>query len=441
MKQSHNTFGKWAIVVFLFFLFSISNGITFAETPRIIIPSSINPVGSGARALGMGGAFISIADDATAASWNPGGLIQLETPEVSIVGTYFQREEDNTFDVSPVSSGKQDISNRNLNYLSATFPFTALNRNMIVSVNYQVLYEFSREWDLSISTTQANNTTRDADLEYDEEGIIGAIGMAYCIQATPRLSFGFTLNFWGDGIYNNGWEQSYKETGAGLINGNPYTFSNEQNEKYEFEGFNANLGFLWALNSRLSIGAVLKTPFTANINHEIDEESETGTGTIDFESDEDKELDMPKSYGIGFSYRFSDRMTGAIDVYHTEWDEYILKDDDGNEISPINNKPVDEADIDPTTQLRTGFEYLFIGSTYVVPVRSGLFYDPAPAEGSTDDYYGFSLGSGLVRGKVVCDIAYQFRFGNDVGKHLYESLDFSQDVREHTLFASLIYHF
>ena len=37
--------------------------------------SSPNPVGSGARALGWGSAFIAVADDATAASWNPGGLI------------------------------------------------------------------------------------------------------------------------------------------------------------------------------------------------------------------------------------------------------------------------------------------------------------------------------------------------------------------------------
>jgi hypothetical protein len=34
------------------------------------------PVGSGARAMAMGGAFIATADDATAASWNPAGLIR-----------------------------------------------------------------------------------------------------------------------------------------------------------------------------------------------------------------------------------------------------------------------------------------------------------------------------------------------------------------------------
>src|SRR5438477_7018998 len=41
--------------------------------------------GSGARALGMGGAFLARADDATAASWNPAGLSYLRLPELSAV--------------------------------------------------------------------------------------------------------------------------------------------------------------------------------------------------------------------------------------------------------------------------------------------------------------------------------------------------------------------
>ena len=64
---------------------------------QVGISSSPNPVGSGARAMGMGGAFIAIADDATAASWNPAGLIQLERPELSIVGAYLNRREGFSF--------------------------------------------------------------------------------------------------------------------------------------------------------------------------------------------------------------------------------------------------------------------------------------------------------------------------------------------------------
>lgn len=47
-----------------------------------------NISGAGARAAGMGGAFIGVADDATAITWNPGGLTQLYRPEVSVVGRF-----------------------------------------------------------------------------------------------------------------------------------------------------------------------------------------------------------------------------------------------------------------------------------------------------------------------------------------------------------------
>ncbi len=40
-------------------------------------------VGAGARALGMGGAFVALADDASATYWNPAGLVSLTSIELS----------------------------------------------------------------------------------------------------------------------------------------------------------------------------------------------------------------------------------------------------------------------------------------------------------------------------------------------------------------------
>ena len=42
-------------------------------------------VGAGARALGMGGAFVAVADDGTTAYWSPGGLPSLKFREVSFM--------------------------------------------------------------------------------------------------------------------------------------------------------------------------------------------------------------------------------------------------------------------------------------------------------------------------------------------------------------------
>lgn len=61
--------------------------------PSLNFATSASPVGSGARAQGKALAFIGVADDTTATSHNPGGLVQIECPEVSILGSYFLRSE------------------------------------------------------------------------------------------------------------------------------------------------------------------------------------------------------------------------------------------------------------------------------------------------------------------------------------------------------------
>jgi len=68
----------------------------------------------------------------------------------------------------------------------------------------------------------------------------------------------------------------------------------------------------------------------------------------------------------------------------------------------------DRIGYDLISPIRLGAEYLAINSreSYAVPIRAGLFYDPAPAEGSPDDIYGLSLR--LTKDEwFSLDIAYQ----------------------------------
>jgi len=318
---------------------------------------------------------------------------------------------------------------------------------MIVSLNYQYLYDFTREWIFPLRQT-STNLTLNQNVFYEQEGSLSAIGVAYCIQINPKLSFGLTLNYWGDGVYKNEWEQKTRQAGSGIYIGNAFNFDSNSFDRYSFSGFNANLGVLWNVNSKLTLGAVLKTPFTADIEHEsifsssLVFPSNPGSNTTSSTSSvEDEELDMPISYGIGLAYRFSDALTTSIDIYRTEWGDFILEDSNGSKTSPISGKSESESDIDPTHQVRMGLEYLFINPKYVIPLRGGIFYDPAPAEGSPDDFYGFSIGSGIAKGRFVFDIAYQYRFGNDVGSSILQNLGFSQDVDEHTIYSSIIFHF
>jgi len=409
---------------------------------QIVVPSSINPVGSGARAIGMGGAFISVADDATAASWNPGGLIQLETPEVSIVGTWFPRNEAVDSANHPEAAGEYLVSNTDLNYLSAAYPFSLFQRNMIVSLNYQNLLDLARNWKFPVTIEEPGLTTTQ-EVESKQEGNLAALGLAYGIQISPTFSAGLTLNFWEDWLSSHEWKHEFHMWGSGFYNGLPFTSDYRRTDCSAASGFNVNLGVMWSITDRLSFGAVLKTPFTADLDQSTSEQAETQPpGLIPDEPvPEYEKLDMPMSYGIGLAYRFSDLLTGSFDVYRTEWDDLAVIDADGKKTSLITGKSSGESDIAPTHQIRAGVEYLHITNRFVIPFRGGLFYDPAPAEGSPDQFYGFSIGSGIARGKIVFDAAYQYRFGNDVGAFDNGTVDFSEDVREHTIYTSLIIHF
>jgi hypothetical protein len=240
-----------ALLVFAF------QGYSDQSLVRMEIPSSFNPVGSGARALGMGGAFIAVADDATAASWNPGGLIQLEKPEISMVGGYLKRTENNTFGNNPEASGGQSADDIDLNYLSIAYPFNVANHNMIVSLNYQRLYDFNRSWNLIWDMHNPLYTTP-AAFQYQQKGALYALGLAYSAEITPRFSAGITLNYWGDFIHKNEWQQTYHQ-GANIsltLGGFSYpgSYKADKTETYAFSGWNANLGLLWKMTERWTLG-------------------------------------------------------------------------------------------------------------------------------------------------------------------------------------------
>ena len=428
-----------------------SNNVLWAATlfQQVGIASSPNPVGSGARAMGMGGAFIAIADDATAASWNPAGLIQLERPELSIVGAYFNRRENFSSDIHPEIDNTGEADDVNINYFSATYPFQ-FYKNMVVSINYQRLYEFERSYDYWFDFSSLGMNLLQYK-RFSQDGYVGALGWAGAIEITPKLSLGVTLNIWTDELFwRNGWDEKFSEHAVGTQGGTPVTINTHIIDKYsEFRGVNANFGLLWNMTKYLTLGAVIKTPFDASIRHEF---SFTQTSTFGPPVNttvtsrqiiaEDIELRMPLSYGIGLAWRVSDALSFDLDVYRTHWSKYILTDALGNDFSPVDGRPKSFSNVRDTTQIRIGGEYLFIDQTrnIVVPLRAGFFYDPEPSHDKVKNFYGVAVGSGIAYKRIIFDVAYQLRWGRDVdtGNLIATS---RADVMQHLLLASLILHF
>jgi long-subunit fatty acid transport protein len=242
----------------------VPSGMTQPQNPNSVplIFSAPLPSGSGARALGLAGAFTAVADDATAASWNPAGLTQLERPELSIVYRYSHERDLRSIGDSDYHVGEDDFDANNINYMSAVMPFRLFDRNMVVSLNYQEVFDFSQYYhanyiesgseDRPISaytdpenpldpnkalrreipvtpatfpfnpdppntfytitphlyiqrtydTKETVTHTSANDVQFEQEGSVQAITPAFAFDLTPKLSLGAALNVYQAGLLN-----------------------------------------------------------------------------------------------------------------------------------------------------------------------------------------------------------------------------------------------
>jgi hypothetical protein len=457
------------------------------ELKRLEIPSSFNPVGSGAQALGMGGAFIAVADDATAASWNPGGLWQLDIdePEASVVGGLVVREEDNRFAANPEANDSEVISFSALNYMSIAYPFPSVlgGRRLIVSANYQHLYDMHRSWRFPLQQSE-EDLNIEQHVDYRQTGALTALGISFGTQLTKPnwpiiekewgiIGVGVTINFWDAGFNKNQWEQRTLQTGSGTLGNNAFEFTAAGRDRYTLSGINANIGIHWrSPEDYFAVGIVYKTALKADLEHESRFESDlrypdnpsANTSTLPITRKTDERLEFPSTIGLGLAWKPNDsgNTVVTLDIYRTDWGDFVLEDKNGYRTSPISGKPIGEADIDPTYPVRFGFRQIFEikknnTPQYKVPLRLGLLYDPAPAEGNPDNFFGFTIGSGIdlteqtkddseapQNGRLrnlLMDFAYQLRFAHNAGTSILQNLGFEQDVSEHSLFTSLIIRF
>lgn len=455
---------------------------------QVQVNSAPNIVGSGARALGMGGAFIAVADDATAASWNPGGLTQLERPEMSLVLSHkwFGEDTASTPYLSP--HGDEEVSLDDINYLSVVYPipWTIAGRNLVLSLNYQQKYEFDRTLNFRLRMPRLSQnpiaqilSLTDTEIDFEQEGRLGTLSPAFGFELTDKISFGVVMNIWDSSLVpGNEWERTTErrsilqrfvtpfrggKTLAALIPAQVHTYE----EFEDVEGQNYTFGVLYKPTERLSIGAVYHTAYSTDVKYKRETKFVLPFGFRYYKSK--IRIDWPKAYGLGIAYRFpNDKLTLSMDVSRRDWSDFVQIDNRqglNDRISPITQLPMWNSPQDSTYSVRLGGEYVFVDPSkprqrLLPSLRAGLYYDPQPAsgrrdrwwgvsrgDGKPDDYYGVTLGGGLLIGsRVNIDLAYEYRWGNNVrkdtlaGAGIFER-GFDTDVDQHSLYLSTVIYF
>jgi long-subunit fatty acid transport protein len=441
-----------------------------AASAQLEFSVSPTPVGSGARAAGMADAFLSIADDATAASWNPAGLVQLQRPEISVVGSYIGVSEKFRSSDLPDLNSDHFSDVLELNFLSAVYPvpYSLGSSNISLSLSYQRKYDFSRNFGVQLNSmsdiggTPVNTIT---DINFDQTGGFATISPSVAMEITESLSVGASFNIWRSSFLSeNGWEKvvdSRAETTIG--EGEPQITTQTTREEYsDFEAENYTVGLLWKATPKLSLGFRYDTGFRGDVGFH-GQLIRNGMQLADVR--EDREIRVPQSISWGASYRFNDRLTMALDMSRTDWDNFYIKRASGERFSLVDGFNIDDpataTDFDPTMTVRFGAEYVLIPKTTTAELnrlwslRGGLFFDQEPASGRSvaagrpigdgrpDNFYGFAVGVGLLAfQRFNFDVAYQFRYGNDVNSDFISGVEsFSEDVIQHRLLLSTVIYF
>jgi len=415
------------------------------ETDRIDITGRQNlTLGSGARAYGMGGAFLARADDATAASWNPAGLSYLRLPEVSLVGV------SNSFDVTRGLRGA-------------------------VQLSYQRAISFD-------GSRRIEEPAIGQSEEGSSDGGFDVVAFGTGLRLSRRVRAGLTVNRW-----LNGYDQTLTRTILRESNqGRPYrTFDLD----FRPRGWSFNLGLIVSPVEELNLAAVYKTPFTADVTLDKKRWDRWGTltelqeVTTNAASSEDVRLEFPSSLGFGLSWRPRDTLTLSADYTRTGWSESRILDYfdlavtqrdaiDGTPAvppSPIVHPELQYPTLlgvpdpdDPASlvsqrnaeQIRVGVEWVLIKGALKVPLRAGYFNDrqiiPNPG-GNTPRFNGFTAGTGLVLGSMLLDVAYVYEFGDYlVATEAASGGQFDQaptvptvrnTLTTNRIFASIIYRF
>jgi long-subunit fatty acid transport protein len=198
---------------------------------------------------------------------------------------------------------------------------------------------------------------------------------------------------------------------------------------YRLEGWNVNAGLIWSPVESLNLGVVGKTPFTGHMKLRrsrtdfFTEPVDPSTTTRNYAGPRDVQLDFPGAVGAGASWRPRSALTLSADYTRTFWSEGRIRnfftlfptlvgqlpDSSVQAFSELLYPTLDDDAQFDTQQIRLGVEYVVIRAKVKVPLRAGVFTDRqyfADGVETTPRFIGFSLGTGLILGPVLLDVAY-----------------------------------
>jgi long-chain fatty acid transport protein len=365
--------------------------------------NGLNLNGVGSKAVGMGGAFVGLADDGSAVFWNPGGLTQIQ--KVTVFGF-----ETNLFPKGTYKYALAGVDTRTVSktYVSGAVAILApVGNRLVVGVSGYVPAGTGAKWD----GNDLKVLSRGVAYEWESLNKIITIAPVVAVRVSDQVSLGATFNF-------NRTSLDLKRPGLGQYQENITGWSTGM-----------TLGMHVRASKRVRVGLTVRTPSTLKLD---------GTATMSAASTISS-LPLPTSTTVtrqttwpiwiagGLALKASDKLTLTGDVQFTHW----------NRIQTIDVTYASATwELAKKTALAAAFDNSFslqwndaaqvrLGAEYALEkgwaLRAGYYYDPSPSPKLTLNillpeatYHAGTVGVGYKKGGFSIDLCMEALFGKAV---------------------------
>ena len=338
-------------------------GLTNSETFSGFQFNFNNP---GARALGMGGAFVAVADDATAAVANPAGLVILQRPELSaeVKFTRFTNTIE-AFSNTPAEGAINRFHSRDFHDEVVTpsfFSFVYPTERLVVAafirelINYKSTFDTEGVFvaDPAGGVVQLFPVKSQLEIQALNFGLAAGLNLEKEHRLLP--SIGASIEFSVGRIRSR--LERFDFTGTVL--------STETIDGTDL-GIGFNIGALWHPVKDMGVGIV----YRRGPRYDVHQTFATAAGTA---AVEDFGFKVPDVSAVGVSYRFFERLTVAFEASYIQYSQLVK-----NFHLPAflgTDAIATKYRVDDALELHLGAEYIFFVKDIPMAARAGFYTNP-----------------------------------------------------------------
>ncbi|MDD3050081.1 MAG: outer membrane protein transport protein [Candidatus Cloacimonetes bacterium] len=378
----------------------------FVFTGTLLLANGLSLNSPGPRALSMGGAFVGLADDASAIYWNPAALARQSTSLKAILT-----------DVIPISNYKysaaaNDAEGVTNHFFNPNFFFNYRMNKMAFGLGIYVPAGLGAEYEGKDLAPFAGNAPGSNDIEWMSKIGVVNFSPAFAYSLNDKLSLGIALN-----MYYGMFE--LKRASVKAVPEMEEVFVRQYSEESDGLGFSGTFAVKYDHNEMFSAGLTLRLPTKVTLSGEAENGLFALSGAPT-KSDFDRDVTWPMWIGAGVAVRPFDKLTITFDAQYSQWSELDkltteFKEQAWIQASNESGENIFHLEWEDQTQIRLGLKHQ---TTECLELMLGYYYDPAPAPDETlnvlfpsSTNHVITGGFGYKWNKFCLDFGAEYLFG------------------------------